>query len=76
MFGLVPILLSVEVMLLCLTSCVEVMLLERGVVYFYFAFAKSSVEVPCVEVLCGRIVEILLCESGDVELWLESRNIS
>ena len=33
---------------LCLTSCVEVVLLEREVVYFYFVFVKSSVEVPCV----------------------------
>jgi len=28
------------------------------------------------EVLCGHIVEILLCEGGDVEQWLESQNIS
>ena len=31
---------------------------------------KSSVEVPCVGVLCGQVsgLEILLCEGGDVEL--------
>ena len=28
------------------------------------------------EVLCRHIVEILLCEGGDVEQWLELRNIS
>ena len=28
------------------------------------------------EVLCGRIVKILLCEGRDVEQWLEPRNIS
>jgi len=28
------------------------------------------------EVLCGHIVEILLCEGGDVEQWLEPQNIS
>jgi len=28
------------------------------------------------EVLCGRIVEILQCEGGDVEQWLEPRSIS
>ena len=26
--------------------------------------------------MCGHIVEILLCEGGDVEQWLEPRNIS
>ena len=31
---------------------------------------KSSVEVPCVGVLCGKVseMETLLCEGGDVEL--------
>ena len=38
----------IVVLALCLASCVEVLLLERGVVYSYFVFAKSSVEVPCV----------------------------
>ena len=39
---------------------------------------KSSVEVPCVGVLCGQVsgLEILLCEGGDVEQWLEPQNIS
>ena len=31
---------------------------------------------PVWEVLCGCIVKILLCEGGDVEQWLEPRNIS
>ena len=55
--------------MLCLTSCVEVVLLERGVVYSQFVLPKSSVEVPCVWKSCmGAIVEILLCEGGDIEL--------
>ena len=39
---------------------------------------KSSVEVPCVGVMCGQAsgLEILLCEGGDVEQWLEPRNKS
>ena len=39
-------------------------MVERGVVYSKFVLPKSSVEVPCVD----DIVEILLCEGGDVEL--------
>ena len=27
------------------------------------------------KVLCGHLVEILLCEGGDVEQWLEPQNI-
>ena len=39
----------IVVLALCLASCVEVVvLLERGVVYSYFVFVKSSVEVPYV----------------------------
>jgi len=36
----------------------------------YCIFPKSSVEVPCVGVMCGQVsgLEILLCESWDVEL--------
>ena len=43
---------------------------ERGVVYSLVVFPKSSVEVPCVGVLCGQVsgLEILLCEGGDAEL--------
>ena len=51
MFGFLPIPLYVEVIVilaLSLASCVEVVILERGVEYSYFVIAKSSVEVPCV----------------------------
>ena len=55
--------------MLCLASCVEVVLLEKGVVYSRFVLPKFSVEVS----LCGKscvdyIVKILLCEGEDVEL--------
>ena len=56
---------------LCLASYVEVVfVIERGVVYSRLYCPKSSVEAPCVGVLCGQIsgLEILLCEGGDVEL--------
>ena len=39
-------------------------MVERGVVYSQVVLPKSSVEVPFVD----AIVEILLCEGGDVEL--------
>ena len=51
--------------------------LERGSIWLreelctpYCNCPKSSVEVPCVGVMCGRVsgLEILLCEGGDVEL--------
>ena len=51
---------------------VEAVLLERGVVYSRLYLPKSSVEVPCVD----ELVEILLCEGGDVGQWLEPRNKS
>ena len=38
--------------------------------------SHSLVKVPWWKVLCGHIVEILLCEGGDVEQRLEPRNIS
>ena len=38
----------IVVLALCLASCVKVVVLERGVVYFKFVFTKFSVEVPCV----------------------------
>ena len=52
---------------------------ERGVVYSRLYYPKSSVEVPCVGVLCGQVsgLEILLCEGGDVELCAQtSKQIS
>ena len=62
MLGFVP-------SLLCRGVCVD-----RGVVY-----SPCWVVIPQWRSLCGRscvdIVEILLCEGGDVE-WLEPRNIS
>ena len=66
----------IVILALCLTSCVEVVMLERGVVY----------SLPCTckflsgGSLCGRscvdIVKILLCEGEDVEQWFEPQNIS
>ena len=58
-------------MALCLASkCRGCVVIERGVVYSTLYCLKSSVEVPCVGVLCGQVIglEILLCEGGDVEL--------
>ena len=37
---------EIVVLALCLASCVEVVVLERGVVYSKFVFTKSSAEVP------------------------------
>jgi len=60
---------------LCLASCVEVFVLERGVVY-----SHCRVVIPRWRSLYGRfrvdIVKILLCEGGDVEQWLKPQNIS
>ena len=42
------------VLTLCLASCVEAIVLERGVVYSKFVIANSSVKVSLWEVLCGR----------------------
>ena len=57
------------------TSCVEVFMFKRGVVY-----SRCWVVIPQWRSLCGKscvgIVVILLCEGGDVEEWLEPRNIS
>ena len=54
------------VLALCLTSkCRGCVVIEGGVVYSRLLYCpKSSVEVPCVD----KLVEILLCEGGDVEL--------
>ena len=50
--------------------CERLYSVERGVVYSRLYCPKSSVEVPCVGILCGQVsgLEILLCEGGDVEL--------
>ena len=62
----------IVVLALCLTSCVVVVVLERGVVY-----SLPSCKFLSGGSLCGRscvdIVKILLCEGGDVEQWLEPR---
>ena len=51
--------------MLCLASCVEVVFVERGVVYSQVVFAQIlSGGSLCVD----AIVKILLCEGGDVEL--------
>ena len=55
--------------MLCLASCVEVVFVERGVVYSLIVFAQ----ILSGGSLCGKscvdaIVKILLCEGGDVEL--------
>ena len=59
---------------LCLSLLCRVIVFERGVVCF-----KCSVVIPQWRSLCGRscvdIVEILLCEGGDVEQWLEPQNL-
>ena len=54
--------------MLCLASCVEVVLAERGVVYSRIVFAQ----ILSGGSLCGKscmdaIVKILLCEGGDAE---------
>ena len=52
-------------------------LLCRG----YFVGERSCVLLVCIfqilsgDSLCGHIVEILLCEGGNVEQWLEPRNM-
>ena len=43
-----------RVLTLCLASCVEMVVLERGVVHSKFVIANFSVEVTFVGVLCGR----------------------
>ena len=63
-----PLLCEVVLVVHCL--CERLYWLERGVVNSRLYCPKSSVEVPCVGVLCGQVsgLEILLCEGGDVEL--------
>ena len=70
-----PLLCEVVFVLVVHYLCVRLYWLERGVVY-------SLVVLPQIlsgGSLCGspvwiEIVEILLCEGGDVEQWLEPRN--
>ena len=59
-----------ELWLCAYPSCVEVIVFERGLVY-----SKCRVIIPQWRSPCGRsyvdIVEILLCEGGDMEQWLK-----
>ena len=59
----------IVVLALCPASCVELVVLERGIVYSYLCNCKFLGGGS----LCGRsymgIVKILLCEDGDVEQW-------
>ena len=76
MFGLVPIPLSVEVIvvvpsLLCRGCCVG----ERSYVLLVCIYQILSGGFLCGR-SCVKIVKIFLCEGGDVEQWLESQNIS
>ena len=63
------------VLVLCLASCVEMVVLERGVVYSLPCNLIPRWRFP-VWRSCVDIVKILLCEGRDVEQWLEPRNIS
>ena len=55
--------------MLCLTSCVEVVFGERGVVYSQVVFAQIlSGGSLCGKSCVDELVKILLCEGGDVEL--------
>ena len=73
-----PLCVELIVLWLCAyPSCVDMIMFERGVVY-----SKYRVLISQWRSLCGRFCvdvmgrEILLCEGGDVESWLEPRNIS
>ena len=65
-----PLLCEVVFLLVVHCLCERLYSVERGVVFSRLYCPKSSVEVPCVGVLCGQVseLEILLCEGGDVEL--------
>ena len=55
--------------MLCLASCVEVVLLEREVVYSWFVLPKIlSGGSLCGKSCVDELVEILLCEGEAVEL--------
>ena len=56
----------IVVLTLCLTSCVEVVVLERGVDYSNFVIQIPRWRFPLWE-SCVDVVKILLCEGGDVE---------
>ena len=55
-------------------SCVEICVRERSCVLSVLS-CNCLMEVPLWKVLVD-VVEILLCEGGDVEQWLEPRNMS
>ena len=57
-------------MALCLASVRGCIWLREELCTLDCICPKSSVEVPCVGVLCGQVsgLKILLCEGGDVEL--------
>ena len=62
--------------LLCLTSCVKVVVLERSCV-----LQDCITQILSGGSLCGKscmddIVKILLCEGSDIEQWLKPQNIS
>jgi len=63
LFGFVP-------YLLCGGACIE-----REIVYSWWKVVIPQWRSFC-ERSCVDIVKIVLCEGGDVEQWLESRNIS
>ena len=46
-----------EVVIVCIASSERLYSVERGVVFSRLYCPKSSVEVPCVGVLCGRVSE-------------------
>ena len=63
--------------MLCLASCVEVVLFgERSCVLPICITQILSGGSLCRKSCVDDIVEILLCEGGNVEQWLEPRNIS
>jgi len=69
-FGLVPYPSCVEMIValaLCLASCVEVVVLERGVVYSLPCTCKFLGGGSLCGSSCVDIVKILLCEGEDVE---------
>ena len=60
---------------LCIASSERLYWLERGVVYSLVVLPQIlSGGSPCGKSCVDEIVEILLCEGGDVEQWLEPRN--
>ena len=76
LFGLVPYPSSERWLLLCLASYVEVVVWERSCVLQVCITQILSGGSLCGMSCVDALVEILLCEGGDVEQWLEPRNIS